>query len=76
MTKLTLITKSSIPDRPLGKLYTEKANEICKITSSSELSEDESHVIFTFDDAENTEIFNFIDKHKLTIIRMRPYYEQ
>lgn len=73
--KLTLITKSEIPDRPLGKFYTEKAMEICQITSSSELTEDESHIIFTFDDDQGTDIFNFIEKNHLIIIRMRPYYE-
>ena len=74
--KLTLITKSEIPNKPLGLLYTEKAMEICQMTSSSELSEDETNIIFTFDDDQGTDIFNFIEKNHLIIIRMRPYYEK
>lgn len=79
MTKLTIVTKGksypiqAIPD--LARFYTEKAYEIYQITSSSELTEDEQYLIFTFEDDQSTEIFNFIEKNKLSIVRIKPYYE-
>ena len=75
MSKITILAQGSYKGCKLNELYTDNAKEICAMTTSSELSDDDETLTFTVETTENIAIFDFISEKRLKILRMKPYYE-